>query len=148
MYLSKQLLQTNQGAETIAAAFTDHPAVILRVSLSASCTTRGKVYWRMNPTCLDDQNLLQNFQQHWEMWRKMANHYPSRVMWWCRLVRRRIRLLFSRAGAERCREREVVENLYYGVMYDVLRDVRDISEQSFALKSIKAKIIRLNNKYY
>jgi len=74
----------------------------------------------MNLTYLDDQHFLQTLRQHWEMWRKNAHHYPSRVMWWCRLVRRSISLLFSRAGVERCREREIMEHFYYSAMYDVL----------------------------
>ena len=86
-----------QGVESTAAAFTDHLAVMLGVSLCAPCTTRGNGYWRMNPTYLDDQHFLQTFRQHWKTWRKNEHYYPSRVMWWCRLVKQRIRALFSRA---------------------------------------------------
>ena len=39
IYLSRQLLKSKQGMESIAAAFTDDLAVMLRVSLSAPCTT-------------------------------------------------------------------------------------------------------------
>jgi len=148
IYLSLQLLKSKLGVESIAAAFTDNLAVMLRVSLSALCTTRGKGYWRMNPTYMEDQQLLQTFRQQWEMWRKNAHHYPSRVMWWCRLVKRRIRLLFSRAGVERYRECEVMEHFYYSAIYDVLQDERDSGDKALALKSLKAKIIRLNSTHY
>jgi hypothetical protein len=123
IYLSRQLLKSKHGVELIAAAFTVHPAVILRVSLSAPCPTRGKDYWRINPTYLDDQHFLQTFIQHWE--RKNAQYYPSRVMWWCRFVKWRIRLLFSRVGVERCREREIMEHFYYSALYNVLQVERD-----------------------
>jgi len=69
-------------------------------------------------------------------------------MWWCRLVKRRIRLLFSRAGVELCRERESMEHFYYSALYDVLQDERDSGDKALALKSLKAKIIRLNSTYY
>jgi hypothetical protein len=98
------LLKSEERVEAIAAAFTDHLAVLLRLSLALPCKTRGKGYWRMKPSYLDDQNFVQNFKQHWEMWRRSAHLYPSRVMWWSRLVKCRIRLLFIRAGVERCRE--------------------------------------------
>ena len=74
IYLTRQLLTSKQGVESIAAAFTDHLAVILRVSLSAPCTTRGKGYWRMNPTFLDDQHFLRTFKQHWDMWKKSTRY--------------------------------------------------------------------------
>ena len=148
IYLTRQLLTSKQGVESIAAAFTDHLAAILRVSLSAPCTTRGKGYWRMNPTYLDDQHFLRTFKQHWDMWKKSTRYYPSRVMWWCRLVKRRIRLLFSRAGVERCRERAAMEDFYYSAMYDVLQDERGNVDKALALKNLQAKIIRLNSAYY
>jgi hypothetical protein len=41
-----------------------------------------------------------------------------------------------------------MESFYYSAMYDVLHDVRDIGETIFALKSLKGKIVPLNNSYY
>jgi endonuclease/exonuclease/phosphatase family metal-dependent hydrolase len=76
IYLSRQLMKSKQGVETIAAAFTDYLAVMIRVSLSTPCTTRGKGYWRMNPTYLDEQHLIQTFRQHWEMWKKKCTLLP------------------------------------------------------------------------
>jgi len=81
IYLTRQLLKSKQGVESIAAAFTDHLAVILRIPLSAPCTTRGKVYWRMKPTYLDDQFFLRTFKQHWDSWKESTCYYSSRVMW-------------------------------------------------------------------
>jgi len=49
---------------------------------------------------------------------------------------------------ERCRERETMEHFYYSAMYDVLQDERDSGDKALALKSLKAKFIRLNNTYY
>jgi hypothetical protein len=69
-------------------------------------------------------------------------------MWWCRLVKRRIRLFFSRAGVERCRESAAMEDFYYSAMYDVLQDERYNGDKALALKSLQAKIIRLNSTYY
>ena len=71
------------------------------------------------------------FQITWKMWRENAHHYPSRVMWWCRLVKRRIRLPFSRAGVERCRERQVMEHFYSSAMCDVLQNERNSGEMDF-----------------
>ena len=64
IYLSRQLLKSKLGVESITAALTEHLAVMLRVSLSALCKTWGKGYWQMNPTYLDDQKFLQTFRQH------------------------------------------------------------------------------------
>jgi exonuclease III len=78
IYLSRQLLKSKQGVETIAAAFTDHLAVMLRVSLSTPCTTQGKGYWRMNPTYLDDQHLIQTLDNTGKCGKKM--HITTRLV--------------------------------------------------------------------
>ena len=70
------------------------------------------------------------------MWRKNAHYYSSRVIW-CRLIR----LLFSRAGVERCRELEIIEHLYYSVLYNVLQDERDSGDKALALKTLLVKIV-------
>jgi len=41
-----------------------------------------------------------------------------------------------------------MEHFYYSAMYDVLQGERDSGEKALALKSLKAKIIRLNGIYY
>jgi len=69
-------------------------------------------------------------------------------MWWCRLVKRRIRLLFSHAGVERCREHEIMEHFYYSALYDVLQDERGSGDKALALKSLNVKITQLSSTYY
>jgi hypothetical protein len=41
-----------------------------------------------------------------------------------------------------------MEDFYYSAMYDVLQDERDNGDKALALKSLQAKIIRLNSTYY
>ena len=63
-------------------------------------------------------------------------------------MKRRIRLLFSRAGVQRCREHAAMEDFYYSAMYDFLQDERGNGDKALALKSLQAKIMRLNSSYY
>jgi hypothetical protein len=95
----------------------------------------------MKPSYLDDQNFVQNFKQQWEMWRRSAHLYPSRAMWWSRLVNRRIRLLLGRAGVERCREREAMENFYYSALYNVLQEGTNSGDKAISLKRLQASIV-------
>jgi len=55
----KNLRIKQQGAVKVAAAFTDHFAVTLRLTLDISCTPRGKGYWRMNASCLSGSTFQQ-----------------------------------------------------------------------------------------
>jgi len=69
-------------------------------------------------------------------------HYPNRVLWWDRYVKRMIRLTFHREGAERRRDRIAMENFYYSAIYQVLQAPANHVQKATTLKRLKAKIIR------
>jgi len=54
IYVTDEIRKLKQGVETLAAAFTDHMAVILRVHLSIPFTLRGKGRRCLNTSLLDD----------------------------------------------------------------------------------------------
>jgi len=58
IYITHDLRRRQQDAETVDAAFTDHFAVILPLTMDAPCSLRGKGYWRMNVSFLSDPYFL------------------------------------------------------------------------------------------
>jgi endonuclease/exonuclease/phosphatase family metal-dependent hydrolase len=54
IYVTHYLRRRQQGVETVAAAFTDHFAVILRLTVDVPCSLRAKGYWQMNVSFLSD----------------------------------------------------------------------------------------------
>ena len=85
-------------------------------------------------------------KQHWEMWRKNAHYYPSRVMWWCRLMKQRIRLLFS-LPAWNAAENMRLFNTSTAVRC-MLSCRMSQSWQSTCIKELKGIDHRVNNTYY
>ena len=131
--------------ETVAAAFTDHLAVILGVTFDVQSTQRGQGYWRMNASLINEPAFLHTLQEEWERWQKQVKRYPNRVLWWDRYVKRMIRQTFQRVSTKRRRDRVTMENFYYDVIYRVLQDPANYAKKAIALKRLKPKIIRLNN---
>ena len=84
IYVTHYLRRRQQGVETVAAAFMDHFAVILRLTMDVPCSPRGKGYWRMNVSFLSDPFFLQTTKENWEKWWTHMTCYLHRVMWWCR----------------------------------------------------------------
>jgi hypothetical protein len=68
--------------ETIAIAFTDHFAVILRISIDAPLTLRGRVYWKMNVSLLQDATFMSVVTTQWTRWQQHKRFHPNTVMWW------------------------------------------------------------------
>jgi len=148
MYITHDLRRRQQFAETVATAFTDHFAVTLRLTMDVPCSPRGKGYWRINVSFLSDPSFLQTTKENWEKWRTDMKYYPNRVMWWCRYVKRMIRQLFGREGADLRHDRIEMENFYYSAIYSAIQDTTPQTTQAVALKKLKAKIIRLNSKHH
>jgi len=129
----------------VAAAFTDHLAVILRITLDTRNTCRGRGYWMMNVSLLNEPTFMQRIQEEWVRWQNRKKYYPNPVLWWERFVKKTLKLTFQREGAERRRDRETLKNFYYKAIYQVLHTPTNYAHKATELKRLKAKIIRLHS---
>jgi len=69
-YINKYLLNNKQGVETIAAAITDHLAVLLRIKLSTPVIHRGRNSWRMNTSFLNEMSFRAKIRDALEVWKR------------------------------------------------------------------------------
>jgi hypothetical protein len=130
--------------ETIAAAFTDHLVVVLRLAIEKPIPSAGKSYWRMNVSYLHDKTFREDFTTRWEQWKKHKKFYRNSVLWWGRYVKRMVRQLFTSEGTNRRRDRQSLENFYYDAIYNILQDATLTDTTYVRLKKLKAKIVRLH----
>jgi hypothetical protein len=66
IYITKELTANKVGVETVAAAFTDHLAVILRLSVDVPMMRWGRGLWKPNASLLD--TFREKIRQQWENW--------------------------------------------------------------------------------
>jgi len=147
MYLSEDLIRHKQGTETIAAAFTDHLAVLFRIQLATPRTLRGKGRWIMNTSFMEDPSFRWKLPEEWKEWTKTIKRYLDITQRWTQFVKKRIKRLFIQEGTEQNSNRRRMEDFYYGVIYDIVRQAGQNSDKMTKLNCLKAKIIRLNNTY-
>ena len=131
--------------ETVTAAFTDHFAVALRIARDSPIVSRGKCYWRMNTSLLNDATFKHVIQTHWKKWQTRKKYYPNTVMWWELCVKPMIWHLFTREGTEQKDDRIILENLYYNAIYNILNEPTNHETTAITLKHLKAKITRLHH---
>jgi len=147
IYLSEDLLCNKQGAETIAAVFTDHLAVLIRIKLATLIILRGRGRWFMNTSFLKDAPFRRKLREAWNEWTQHIKRYADIRHWWVHYVKQKIKLLFTREGAGRNSDRRRMEDFYYTVIYDVVREPGQHADKMLKLKSLTAKIVRLNHTY-
>jgi exonuclease III len=144
IYMTDVVRTRKQGVEITPAAFTDHLAVVLHMQLPESPKIQRRFLWRMNITLLDDASFSSSLQTQWLKWRREARHYQSKLMWWDRHVKCRLRQFFLREGVKKNREKKDLENLYYEMIYQILRQPQPNTTTGPKLRELNAKLVRLN----
>jgi hypothetical protein len=75
IYVTARLYSTKTGVEHVAAAFTDHLAVVLRLAIDAPLPIRGRGYWKMNSYLLQSEALGKGIHDQWHTWQQKKRHY-------------------------------------------------------------------------
>jgi hypothetical protein len=98
IYTTQLLMARKMGIETIPAAFSDHNAVIIRISTDKPPSTRGRAYWKTNTLYLQKW-FSDELAEEWANWKTKMKYYQTTVMWWTRCAKRKIKMLFTMEGA-------------------------------------------------
>jgi exonuclease III len=77
IYTTNALLSRKTRIETLAVAFTDHNAVILRIALDLPIQHTGRGYWKMNSRLLQEKTFKNTLKTRWETWTKNKKHFPQ-----------------------------------------------------------------------
>ncbi len=59
---------------------TDHKAVELTIVKNKEA--RGKGYWKMNSSILEDERFRITFTNFWEVWSNRKDEFPNLLTWW------------------------------------------------------------------
>jgi hypothetical protein len=144
--VTEDILTKKQGIETLPAEFTDHLAVILRLSVPSGSHQRISRRWKMNPHTMYDANIKKQISHEYEKWKKLKQYYPDMTIWWEHCVKKRLCQLIRRAETERSADHRKMENHLYACIYDILRTDKPENEKYQILKRYKAKIVCLHAK--
>jgi len=145
IYITEALINQKQAVETVAAAFSDHFAVTLRLKLDGTRMMQKDRVWRKNITLLEESTFQETIKEQWKKWQKYLRYYPNKVEWCDRYVKKQMKQLFQREGAERSSDRRELENQYYGMIYRVIREPISQDVKAIQLRKLKAKITRLHS---
>jgi len=141
IYITNHLMSRKQGVETVATAFTDHLAVVLRLAIDIPLTSKGRGHWRVNVSYLNEKAFRDELQTQWERRKQQKIFYPKRVLWWGRYVKRVVCQLFTTEGTNCRQDSQRLEIFYYGVIYTALQDVTITDTTYVSLKKTRVRIV-------
>ena len=145
IYVSPQLYRQKQGVETVAAAFTDHMAVVVRLGSETLFQKRGRGYWKLNVSLLRDEQILTVLTSKWKYWTRRQNQYPCTLAWWTRYVKDQLKWFLIREGTARKKDRRKMESFLYTALYTAVEEVSDPHTLHTTITSIKRDILHLHN---
>jgi hypothetical protein len=128
------------GVETVVSAFTDHLSVVLRLSLDIPLARRGRRFWKMNISLLEETveaavGAMATTEKALPRPNNVVGELRHKENSHSRHARR------SRAQTGR----NVYGKIYDECLYDVLQDTDQHRAKATALKELKAKLVRLNS---
>jgi exonuclease III len=140
-YLYVDLLARKTGIATVADAFSDHLAVLFRLSRCTTVIRRGRGMWKLNRDILTSEHVMETLQQQWRRWKQQQHWYPNITLWWVRYFKKRIRQIFQSMEADLGRDFRRPEDFYYECIQDLVR-IADMNPDAFAaLHHFKAKVL-------
>jgi len=80
--ITQDLLLRKTSIEILPAAFTDHTAVVLRLSVPIVGTGWRKGRWKMDPEMVTEAAVKDKIQCSWARWRQSRRYYVDDLMWW------------------------------------------------------------------
>ena len=86
-YATKELSARKIGVEAVAAAFTDHLAV-LRIR-NVHIVRRGRGFWKMDTSVLDDEAFKETLSEEWALSKQRRRIYADLPMWWGSYAKKR-----------------------------------------------------------
>ena len=87
IYLSKANSNRKTGIEIIPTAFTDHHAVVLRLTTPPHEARKTRGRWKMDRNLAQDDAIRSKLKREWEQWRKHKRFYPDVAEWWERHIK-------------------------------------------------------------
>jgi hypothetical protein len=68
IYVSLNIASRITGTDFLPAAFTDHNGAVVRLALGEMGARRRPPRWKLDPTMLRDDELLNQLRQQWSRW--------------------------------------------------------------------------------
>jgi hypothetical protein len=142
--MAKEIQSLKTGIEIVLVAFTDHLAVVLRISSPAQNVSRRQWRWKTDPEAMQNRDLQDNIRSAMEKWRQRQRYYDDIVQWWERCVKAQLQKLICRDAYKRHRDAFLMKNHLYECIYEIMKSNIPEASKFSSLQRHKAKIIRLH----
>ena len=105
-YVSSHLVQHLKSSEMVPVPFSDHCIVTLSIqSPERLCSLPyGRGTWKLNSSLLHDPNVIKELETLYKSLKKSQSQCQSRMEWWSKRVKPRIKSFFVRTGVQKSKE--------------------------------------------
>jgi hypothetical protein len=119
-------------------------AVILRLGADTIYQERGRGFWKLNVSLLQNNAFYDKVTQQWREWTRYQRYFPNLLTWWNRCAKVRIKRTFTVEGATRKRDLKQMKDFLYTAIYAALQTTDDPRTLHIELGILKEKIVLLH----
>jgi endonuclease/exonuclease/phosphatase family metal-dependent hydrolase len=65
IFATERLYSRKRGVKTVVTTFTDHFAVVLRLATDVLFQERGRSYWKLNISLLNEKSFCDTLKERW-----------------------------------------------------------------------------------
>ena len=134
--------------KTYHVNFSDHSGIVMTINLPNEIK-RGKYYWKLNTSLLDDKIIKDRFKIEWDRIKSYISFYDTIINWWEMYAKYQIKNFFIDIGREENHKKygmlEYLE-LKLNRLYDRLNktgqmDYKEVKRIKDRINSIKTEIL-------
>ena len=141
----KDLANCITNVKVIHVNFSDHSCVQTELNLS-DIPSRGKSYWKMNTSLLDNEVIKGKFKTEWGKMTSVKNRYDNLNAWWDLYAKKEIKKFFIREGKREMEKKYgLIEYLEY-CLNELYSEVNLTGNLRYGeVKALKDRIDELKN---
>ena len=126
--ISDSLQDYVENIKIVPCIKSDHSAVSLHLKkLENSTEMRGRGYWKLNSSLLDDTEFIQSFRQDWNKWLIQNTFTSSRMKW--EFLKYKIRYICIKFSSKGKKERDIKEKTLQDKLSELYIKLDNLEEE-------------------
>lgn len=147
IYITSSGKSCVRSYDVIPVSFSNHHAVLLRVTGFPRAQSFGRGYWKLNCGLLNRDQVDKDFCALWASWRLCIPRYPSISHWWITFVKPAIKRHFKQEAYFAARDRRQTTEFYYTVLRDLQHQADDGLHPTAEFHRVRSKLYQIQEQH-
>ena len=130
--------------KTEAVTFSDHCGIIMKIKVDRSMiVSRGRGYWKINPTILRDERVSEQFAEACETWKLRQVYNIDKSKWWNEVFKTKSKQFYKSKSWDLITRITNEKQYFYGKIREYMEKKNKGEETYLDIKVMKSRILEI-----